>query len=360
MALPTQGSDNRNHAARVRARARARAVSESGPSWLTVSAVARRMGVAPATLRTWDRRYGVGPTSHTAGAHRRYSPADVERLGVMRRLTHEGVAPAEAARVALLPSEPSDPSTTSLSDPPAQLPPQRRDPDGPVDARPADAAADVETASGGGRVVALGSEALPAARGLARAAMALDSATCEDLIVRSLREVGVLQTWEQVVMPVLVGVGERWARTGEGIEVEHLLTESVLAAHRPLARASAPVNPRPVLLASVEEDMHGLVLHVLAAALAERRVQVRLLGTRVPQHALASAVTRVGPVAVFLWSSLAASHPSDQLADLPTQRPNPRLFVGGPGWERVRLPAGARRLHSLEDAVAELTASATG
>jgi DNA-binding transcriptional MerR regulator len=47
------------------------------PPGLSVAAVARRLGVAPATLRTWDRRYGLGPSQHSAGAHRRYSPADV-------------------------------------------------------------------------------------------------------------------------------------------------------------------------------------------------------------------------------------------------------------------------------------------
>jgi MerR family transcriptional regulator, light-induced transcriptional regulator len=64
---------------------------------LTVAAVARRLGVAPPTLRTWDRRYGLGPSAHTAGAHRRYSPADVARLMVMRRLTLQGVPPAVCA-----------------------------------------------------------------------------------------------------------------------------------------------------------------------------------------------------------------------------------------------------------------------
>src|SRR5215212_267056 len=68
---------------------------------LTVAAVARRLGVAPPTLRTWDRRYGLGPSAHTAGAHRRYSPTDVARLMVMRRLTLQGVPPADAARIAL-------------------------------------------------------------------------------------------------------------------------------------------------------------------------------------------------------------------------------------------------------------------
>src|SRR3954464_5750585 len=68
---------------------------------LTVAAVARRLGGAPSTLRTWDRRYGLGPSAHTAGAHRRYSRADVARLMVMRRLTLEGVSPPDAAKIAL-------------------------------------------------------------------------------------------------------------------------------------------------------------------------------------------------------------------------------------------------------------------
>ena len=47
---------------------------------LTVAAVARRLGIAPATLRTWDRRYGLGPTDHEEGNHRKYGPRDVARL----------------------------------------------------------------------------------------------------------------------------------------------------------------------------------------------------------------------------------------------------------------------------------------
>jgi transposase-like protein len=53
---------------------------------LTVAAVARRIGVAPATLRTWDRRYDLGPSEHREGEHRRYCPADLAKLTIMRRL----------------------------------------------------------------------------------------------------------------------------------------------------------------------------------------------------------------------------------------------------------------------------------
>ena len=42
-----------------------RGVDTESSRRLSVAAVARRLGVAPATLRTWDRRYGIGPSGHT-------------------------------------------------------------------------------------------------------------------------------------------------------------------------------------------------------------------------------------------------------------------------------------------------------
>src|SRR5690606_867413 len=64
---------------------------------LTASEVARLVGVAVTTLRTWDRRYGLGPPGHEAGKHRRYRDEDVRRLAEMRRLTASGVPPGQAA-----------------------------------------------------------------------------------------------------------------------------------------------------------------------------------------------------------------------------------------------------------------------
>src|SRR5690349_18222380 len=67
---------------------------------LTVSGAARRLGIAPGTLRTWDRRYGIGPTDHTRGRHRRYSAVDMARLELMQHALVQGASPAEAARYA--------------------------------------------------------------------------------------------------------------------------------------------------------------------------------------------------------------------------------------------------------------------
>src|ERR1700760_1194198 len=74
---------------------------------LSAGEAARRIGIAATTIRTWDRRYGLGPSYREPGRHRRYSEHDLARLELMRRLTVDGVAPAEAARLALATHDPS-------------------------------------------------------------------------------------------------------------------------------------------------------------------------------------------------------------------------------------------------------------
>jgi hypothetical protein len=77
-----------------------RVASQHEPQ-LSVAAVARKLGIAPATLRTWDRRYGIGPADHTPGRYRRYSADDLARLELMRYALLHGASPASAANYAL-------------------------------------------------------------------------------------------------------------------------------------------------------------------------------------------------------------------------------------------------------------------
>lgn len=385
---------------------------------ITVAAVARRLGVAPATLRTWDRRYGLGPSEHTAGSHRRYSGVDVARLMVMRRLTLEGVPPSEAASIARASDVQEDAglaSVTSLgvrpvpvggpvssggadvqrahvqgsdmqgSDvqgadgPGAGVPVPGRASAGWVSGEPragdgiSAPAADTgglqqilidgpapgaRSRAGGGRVVSL-PDGSPAARGLARAAMSLDSHECIRLIRQHAERHGTISTWEHLIAPVLVAVGERWRTTGEGVEVEHVLSESVLSGLRTVAaNLRHPLNTRPVLLATAEQEQHGLPLHVLTAALAEHGVASRLLGVRVPRTALAAAVRRSGPAVVFIYAHLKVQDP-EQLDELPRLRPSPLLLLGGPGWNGVDTPPGVERVDDLTQAT-ERVAAAVG
>ncbi len=257
----------------------------------------------------------------------------------MRRLTHEGVAPAEAARLALAQQDVVEQAA-------ALAPVIALVPGGPS---PEPVQAPGVTRGGGGRIVAL-PRASPAVRGLARACMALDAGSVTDTLRRQIAAEGVVATWDTLVAPVLVGLGERWAVTGEGVEVEHLFAECVMAVlGSSVARLREASNAGPVLLACVEEEQHTLPLHALSAALAERGVGCRQLGARTPPEALASAVRRSGPGVVFLSASMPVAEVA-HLAQLERVRPAPRVLVGGAGWPRD-LPPTVHRAFSLQQSV---------
>ena len=264
---------------------------------LTVAAVARRLGVAPATLRTWDRRYGLGPSSHEAGEHRRYCPSDLAKLTLMRRLITTGVAPCDAAEKA-------------------------------------------KAHKGSIKVEALVDnfqirEEL--VESLHKAAKSLDKIFVETALRNDMAKHGVISAWTEVIVPLLFLVGDEWEADGSGIEVEHMLTEIIKRILREaVSDIKKPVNAQPVLLAAVGEEMHSLALHALAAALAEKRIETFFLGARTPLEAISGMVKRSAPPAVFLWAQLSQNSDPRFFKDLPAIRPAPRVIVGGPGWdERV-------------------------
>ena len=266
-----------------------------GEEKLTVAAVARRIGVAPATLRTWARRYGLGPSGHEAGEHRKYRTEDLAKLIMMRRLIVAGVTPAEAAEQAL-----AHQGDLNLE----QIVKSVHDRSDVVDA-------------------------------IVSAAQSLDHNFVEALFRQEISQFGVIDSWHEVMVPVLIIVGDIWAQTGEGIEVEHLLSESITNVLRDFAREiKSPINPRPVLLASVGEELHCLALHALNAALAEINIECQVMGARTPLSALSAVVTHSAPPAVFLWAQLAKNGDPIFFKNIPKVRPAPRVVLGGPGWDR--------------------------
>jgi hypothetical protein len=171
--------------------------------------------------------------------------------------------------------------------------------------------------------------------------MSLDPQACTGLLASSLDRRGVLVTWQDMVIPVMGGVGDRWRATGRGVEIEHLLTECVEDSLREVTRhISQPRRTAPVLLAAPDIETHDLPLHALAAALAENSVEVRMFGAGLPMAAVADAVSRVGAAVVFLWAQGAARRLDPaSLSIIPEMRPRPLLVLGGPGWRTGR-PAG--------------------
>lgn len=274
------------------------AMREASPEvHLTVASVARQIGVAPATLRTWDRRYGLGPSEHSEGEHRRYSEADLARLVYMRKLIVAGVAPIDAAAKALSYKGKSQKTSHSFFE-------------------STDESELVEQ--------------------LLRAAQSLDRDLLEAGLRGHLEKNNIEKTWQDVMCPLLVTVGDHWKRTGDGIEVEHLLSDLILRIL--FARVSTQqktINSRPVLIACVGEETHSLAVTALAAALAERKISFQFLGARTPQSALNEVARRSAPPAIFMWAQLKKHADASFVTDLPNLRPKPRVIVGGPGWAGI-------------------------
>jgi len=360
---------------------------------LSVSGAARRLGIAPGTLRTWDRRYGIGPTGHMRGRHRLYSAADMARLELMQHALVQGAPPAEAARYAQSagadtggrgpqagagtgpPRVRPDPGAgldvlaslgAGARSPRTAAPATRGGPhqgDPVPDPRGPEATTAVPEQSterlvrgGGGNLRLTG--AGPAARGLGRAALAMNAPTMRALLEQAVATSGLLVTWTEVVEPVLHAVDRRYAASGRGTEVRRLLTECVALIAHAHAHAAVPSRVRrPVLLAGTPGEADGTALVVLAAVLAERQIGCLPLGPALPVDALVTAVRRTAPAVVVLWSQIRATADVETVAALPVTRPRFRAYVAGPGWDGAALPAGVSRLRTLTDAVEQIGAA---
>ncbi|MFF8837058.1 MerR family transcriptional regulator [Streptomyces sp. NPDC015130] len=301
---------------------------------ITTGAVARRLGVSPTTVRSWDQRYGIGPAVRADGRHRRWSPADVAMLEEMCRLTASGVPPAEAARAAK-----RRPDTVAPAPVPAGGAPQRAGP-------------------GGG--LPLG-DVRQEARGLARAAVRLDGPAMEELLQEVLAQYGLVTAWEEVMVPTLHAVGRKWESSGDRyVEVEHLLSWHVSTALRRAAvTGPASASPAaPVVLACVPAEQHTLPLEALTAGLAEQGLPTRMFGAAVPAEALDAAVRRSGPAAVALWSQARstadhalARHVARTAFGVRGARTAPLVVLAGPGWLGRRPADGMIRPTGLREAL---------
>lgn len=285
----------------------------SGDVTWSVGTVAERLGISASTLRTWDRRYSLGPTLRTSGGHRRYSSLDIDRVDLMRRLLARGVTAQEAAQVA------------------KQLAGDH--PSGDGEAEPEHAA------QHRGEVVGE----------LIRAAHRLDGPDLNRLAGGIVRELGTVEAWEDVFVPALVEIGEQWADGRLGVEGEHLASSALLTVLRAQARwQPLPELSRPpvVVLASAEEEQHSLPVVALHAALSEHGVAALDLGARLPAAALRGLLETIRPHVLFLWASLQRP-PRDPVIEVLEKVDDRTLVVlGGPGW-----PAGMAWSGGLREAV---------
>ncbi|MFF1528182.1 MerR family transcriptional regulator [Cellulomonas sp. NPDC058312] len=350
---------------------------ESGPM-LTVAAVAGRLGVAPATLRTWDRRYGLGPSAHTAGAHRRYGATDVARLMTMRSLTLDGVPPADAARIAR-DSTPADAGGAADASPARHLSavPDAESPavasgTGTSGTGAAGAAHGADDPHPDGDLARIGvpqstaSAARPVDR---RDRPATPTAVIDAALRADAREVARLlalapdadltRWWEDLVGPARAGIAARTVLAQPGDEPDALVVAAALAVLRERS-GRVPRHPsrrRIVLLLAAPGEPRPLSLHVLAGALADAGVDARVVAGPTGRHRLLEIATMTTPSAVVLSSELPAPD-LGLVAAVAEQQPDLPVFVMVPDEAAAAVPAGpqVQRVRTVPGLVHEVRA----
>ncbi|MDQ3627654.1 MAG: MerR family transcriptional regulator [Actinomycetota bacterium] len=267
-----------------------------------VGAVSAKLDIARPTLRTWDRRYGLGPSLRTPGGHRRYTAADVSRMQLMNRLLDTGVAAAQAAQVAC----------TATDDELA------------VGASPTRT-----TRRAGNRRRASGTVGT-----LVRAAKDLQAEELARCVSVQLQRRGAVEAWEHVFAPFLIEIGQQWTLGEFGIASEHLASGVLAAELRAFSmrhRSQRPVAGR-VILTCAEDEQHVLPVFAIEAALAEGRIPTLVLGARVPAKVLHRAMVARRPAVVFVWASMAQTADADPPRRFDPQV-SPHVLLGGPGWD---------------------------
>jgi MerR family transcriptional regulator, light-induced transcriptional regulator len=260
-------------------------------AYLRIGELSRRSGVSPELLRAWERRYGLLQPTRSDGGLRLYTEADLERVRTMQRHLADGVAAAEAARLAAN-----------------------------EDAAAAEAAFSPDAAR----------------EALAAAFAAFDEPGAQS-ILDSLFAATTLDTaLSAVLMPYLHELGDRWESGEASVAEEHFASGILRGRLLGLARGWARgVGPR-ALLACVPDEQHDLGLIAFGLALRARGWAVAYLGPDTPFESVEVAARAFAPAFVVV-SSVSSERMQEHAEELKRIAHDHPLALGGRGAADVEL-----------------------
>ena len=225
--------------------------------YLRIGELARRTGTSPELLRAWEQRYGVLRPTRSEGGFRLYSDQDEARVLRTKALIAEGLSASEAARRAL-------------------------GPEGPAERE----------------------EDVPATEGLAvefrEALDRFDEDGANRALDRLLAALSLETVMQQVLLPYLHVLGNRWASGEISVAQEHFASSLIRGRLFGLARGWGTARGPSLLLACPPGEEHDLGLLMFGIAAWRRGWRIVYLGQDTPVETIAQAVDTVEPALVVL------------------------------------------------------------
>ena len=270
-------------------------------SSFSIQAAAERTGLTPHVIRAWERRYRAIEPERSAGKHRLYSEAEIERLSMLNRAVRSGHS---IGKIASLPTE--ELRVMMAHQPPASRMAKTRAPGEPA----------------------------PRFREELLASVTQFDAPVLDATLRqaqvALGNQGLIRL---VIAPLAEEIGERW-RSGELTAAhEHFFTASVKVFLGEVTRQFAtPLNAPRIIVSTPSGQLHELGAVMAAAVAANLGWRAIYLGPSLPAHEIAGAALRNEAAAV----AVSIVYPEDD-ANLPRELtdlarllpPTTRILAGG-------------------------------
>ena len=272
-----------------------------------IASVEQSTGIARATLRIWERRYGFPQPGRDVRGERSYPHEQVRKLRLIAELMAQGHRPGRLVQLTVAQLEALNGTSGEQGGAPPRLPSV----DQPV-------------------IAALREH---------------DVAAVMRLLEHGIRERGLAGFVTGQMARLNVDVGLAWSRGELEVYQEHLYTECVQHVVRShLARVPVPARAGPrVLLATFPEEGHGLGLLMAQALLVLEGCPCTSLGVRVPLQQIVSASKAVHADVVGL-SFTASMNPAHALRGLEQLRAELPEQVAV--WAGGRSPVLAR--HRIE------------
>jgi methanogenic corrinoid protein MtbC1 len=288
-----------------------------------IGAAALRTGLTAHVLRAWERRYRALRPSRTDGNQRLYTEKDVERLRLLGRLCRSG------HRIGRIAGAPVD-DLLAL-------------------AVGTEAAAD----TGGARPAPEAADLLARCRG---AVEDMDGGRLGRLLETARVFLPIPRLLDDVVLPLMRWIGDRWKAGGIRIAHEHVATGVVRSLLDRIAVEAPPPDSAPlVVIATPPGEWHELGALAARVTARGRGFRVLYLGVGVPAAELEAMAELHRPAAVVLGVTFAAADRSTirALREIRKRLDGKSfLLIGGPAAARCARAAGVKPAAVVESLVA--------
>ncbi len=273
-------------------------------------------GIKAHTIRIWELRHKLLQPIRTATNIRQYSENDLKKILNINLLYSDGIKISKIAKL----------SETDIINKATEL----------VESRSADSPIDVKN--------------------LIDAILEMNSDKMHNILEDVFKEKGIVQLYQEVVVPVLVKIGELWQLNTLNIAHEHIfsnvLREFIIALSNGVTK---PRIGKKVILFLPADEQHELPLLLYQYLLRDKGWECIYLGQKVPFVDFEKSYYKFNPdmVITSMIKSTSEKQFTDTLEKFLSAVPHDRLCLSGSNTVTYfnKIPKTVSTIHCLDDFV---------